>query len=161
MPKAGADNAAARPASPASPDVGARPASPDEPSIDLFLDEPTRDLSHWAWLWTEDRPFPLRSRHRGLAGRAVTWAKRLLRPFVKLPVADLWDRQRTFNLILLESLHRQRAELDHAIAAHARLLQRLDERTTAGLADVMGHNDALFARVDQKLDRYRRQLRAA
>lgn len=129
------------------------------PDIDLFLDEPTRDLTHWAWLWTEDRPLPIRSRRGGLLGKAITLLKRLLRPIVRLPLADLWDRQRTFNLILLESLHRQRADFDHAIAAHARLLQRLDERTTAGLADVMRHNDALFARVDQKLDRYRRQSR--
>ena len=159
------DNVGARPASPdgaspAEPRGEAADGAPAEPTIDLFLgEEPTRDLSHWAWLWTGDHPFPVRSRRRGLAGRAITLVKRLLRPWVKLPVADLWDRQRIFNLILLESLHRQRAEFDHAIAAHARLLQRLDERTAAGLADVMRHNDALFARVDQKLDRYRRQSR--
>jgi len=142
-------------------DDGRREAAPEEGplSLDRFVEWPTRDLSLWARLWTEDRPFPIRSRRRGLLGRFVAFAKRLLRPLVKFPLGDLWDRQRTFNLILIESLERQRTELHQTAEAHAELLRRLDERTTAGLADVMGHNDALFARVDQKLDRYRRQSR--
>ena len=130
-----------------------------EPSIDLFVGEPTRDLSHWAWLWTADREFPLASHRRGLLGRLVTLAKRFLRPIVKFPLNDLWDRQRTYNLILLETVNRQAAEFQGAIEAHAELLEKLDARTAIGLSDVMRHNDALFARVDQKLDRYRRETR--
>ncbi len=130
-----------------------------EPSIDLFVGEPTRDLSHWAWLWTADREFPLRSHRRGLPGRLVTLLKRFLRPIVKFPLSDLWDRQRTYNLILLETVTRQAAEFQSAIEAHARLLEKLDARTATGLNDVMRHNDALFTRVDQKLDRYRREAK--
>ena len=128
-----------------------------EPSIDLFVGEPTRDLSHWAWLWTADREFPLGSHRRGLIGRLVTLVKRFLRPIVKFPLNDLWDRQRTYNLILLETVTRQATEFQSAIEAHARLLEKLDARTAIGLNDVMRHNDALFALVDQKLDRYRRE----
>ncbi len=128
-----------------------------EPSIDLFVGEPTRDLSHWAWLWTADREFPLASHRQGVIGRLVTLVKRFLRPIVKFPLNDLWDRQRTYNLILLEAVTRQAAEFQSAIEAHARLLEKLDARTAIGLNDVMRHNDALFARVDQKLDRYRRE----
>jgi SAM-dependent methyltransferase len=130
-----------------------------EPSIDLFVGEPTRDLSHWAWLWTADREFPLASHRRGVMGRLVTVVKRFLRPIVKFPLNDLWDRQRTYNLILLETVNRQAAEFQSAIEAHARLLEKLDARTAIGLNDVMRHNDALFARVDQKLDRYRREAK--
>ncbi len=130
-----------------------------EPSIDLFVGEPTRDLSHWAWLWTADREFPLASHRRGALGRLVTLVKRFLRPIVKFPLNDLWDRQRTYNLILLETVNRQAAEFQSAIEAHARLLEKLDARTAIGLKDVMRHNDALFARVDQKLDRYRREAK--
>ncbi len=130
-----------------------------EPSIDLFVGEPTRDLSHWAWLWTSDREFPLASHRGGLAGRLVTLLKRFLRPIVKFPLNDLWDRQRTYNLIMLETVTRQAAEFQSAIEAHARLLEKLDARTAIGLNDVMRHNDALFARVDQKLDRYRREAK--
>lgn len=130
-----------------------------EPSIDLFVGEPTRDLSHWAWLWTADREFPLASHRRGLVGRLVTLVKRFLRPIFKFPLNDLWDRQRTYNLILLETVTRQAAEFQSAIEAHARLLEKLDARTAIGLNDVMRHNDALFARVDQKLDRYRRETK--
>ena len=130
-----------------------------EPSIDLFVGEPTRDLAHWAWLWTADREFPLGSHRRGLLGGLVTLLKRFLRPIVKFPLNDLWDRQRTYNLILLETVTRQAAEFQSAIEAHARLLEKLDARTAIGLNDVMRHNDALFARVDQKLDRYRRETK--
>ncbi len=139
------------------PENSATPAEAGEPSIDLFVGEPTRDLAHWAWLWTADREFPLASHRRGLVGRLVTLVKRFLRPIVKFPLNDLWDRQRTYNLILLETVTRQAADFQSAIEAHARLLERLDARTAIGLNDVMRHNDALFARVDQKLDRYRRE----
>lgn len=145
---------------------------PAEPSIDLFLGEPTRDLDHWAWLWTGDRAFPVRS-HRGLFGRFLVALKRLLRPLAKATTADLWDRQRAFNLILLETVAKEREERLHlrdrhddvarthqqAIEAHAGLIEQLDRRVARSMTDVMAHNDALFARVDQKLDRYRREAK--
>ena len=137
----------------------------DEPKIERFLGEPTRDLQDWAWLWTGDHSFPIQSRP-GLLGRLVAFLKRLMRPFLKSAQADLWDRQRVFNLILLETLIDERARRDHqartfqeAIEAHAGLLENLDRRTAEAMTDVLRHNDALFARVDQKLDRYRREAK--
>lgn len=119
-------------------------------SIERFRGaEPTRDLADWHWLWGSDAAFPVES-HRGLLGRLVVWAKRLLRPLVKAPQADLWDRQRIFNLILLESLQDRRRELD-------RRLGHLENFVPRALDDLVAHNDALFSRVDQKLDRARRQ----
>ena len=135
-------------------------ASPGgEPPIEAFLGEATRDLNLWAWLWTSDRTFPLQSHRGGLSGRIVTFLKRLLRPVIRAITADLWDRQRVFNLIFLESFERRTAEHQHAIEAHASLLERFDRRITDGMGEVMRHNDALFSRVDQKLDRYRRESR--
>jgi len=147
-------------------------ANTGEPHIGLFLGEPTRDLNHWAWLWTGDHELPVRS-HRGLFGRLLVFWKRLLRPLVKTPVNDLWDRQRLFNLILLETLARElrgpqdlrahvermQREFEAAIQAHAKRLEDFDVRIASGMTEVMRHNDALFARVDQKLDRYRREAR--
>src|ERR1700704_2580433 len=125
------------------------------PSIDDFLVEhPTRDLSDWRWLWSGDQPFPIRS-HRGLLGRLVVGFKRLLRPLVKLPQNDLWERQRIFNLILLEHLER----LETARAEHQRRIEYQEALDATGLHEIMRHNDALFARADQKLDRYRRETR--
>lgn len=129
-----------------------------DPSIDAFLGEPTRDLVQWAWLWTEDHPFPVRAQG-GLRGRLVAFCKRLLRPLVKAPQADLWDRQRVFNLILLETLVKQKEEYRTRLVEHQGFLERLDARTIQGLQEVMRHNDALFSRVDQKLDRYRREAK--
>ncbi len=130
------------------------------PTLDDFVGEPTRELDDWHWLFAEDRPFPIRS-DRGLVGRVVVAFKRLLRPFVKTPQNDLWERQRVFNLILLERLRAfeedTRSRLEH-----------LEAFRREGLDEVMRHGDALFTRVDQRVDRQGRetaellaQLRAA
>ncbi|HVS04420.1 MAG TPA: class I SAM-dependent methyltransferase [Thermoanaerobaculia bacterium] len=119
------------------------------PRIEDFLDEPTRRLEDWRWLFREDRPFPVRS-HRGPLGKLLVILKRLLRPVVRLPQNDLWERQRVFNIILLEHLQK---------AAHEERLTRLESFLRDGLDEVMRHNDALFSRVDQKLDRHRREVR--
>ncbi|HYX22677.1 MAG TPA: class I SAM-dependent methyltransferase, partial [Thermoanaerobaculia bacterium] len=124
------------------------------PSIDDFLADPTRDLGDWRWLWSGDQPFPIRS-HRGLLGRLVVGLKRLVRPLVKVPQNDLWERQRTFNLILLEHLER----LETARADHLRRIEYQEALDAEGIREIMRHNDALFARADQKLDRYRREAR--
>jgi O-antigen chain-terminating methyltransferase len=124
------------------------------PNLDDFLVDPTRDLHDWQWLWSGDRRFPVRS-HRGFLGRLVVLWKRLLSPFVKLPQQDLWDRQRTFNLILLEHLIRNE---EHR-GDHRRRLEYLEALHSEGIDEIMRHNDALFARADQKVDRYRREVR--
>ncbi len=126
-----------------------------EPGIEEFLGEPTRDLSRWRWLWTRDETFPVRS-HRGLLGALLVLGKRLLRPFVRIPQNDLWERQRIFNLILLEHVQELQGRTDHEVRQRLGDLEgTLPERITA----VMRHNDALFARLDQKVDLYRRQAR--
>ena len=123
-------------------------------SIDDFLGEPTRDLSAWRWLWSGDQAFPIRS-HRGVLGRLVVGLKRLLRPLVKVPQNDLWERQRAFNLILLEHFDR----LEAARADHLRRIEYQEALDAEGVHEIMRHNDALYARADQKLDRYRREVR--
>jgi O-antigen chain-terminating methyltransferase len=124
------------------------------PSIEGFLADPTRDLTDWEWLWKGDHPFPIRS-HRGPLGRLLVAVKRLFRPLVKVPQNDLWERQRVFNLILLEHLHRAGEVRDE----HRRRLEYLEALDAEGIQEIMRHNDALFARADQKLDRYRREVR--
>src|SRR6185295_10644726 len=101
-----------------------------------------------------DHAFPIRS-HRGLAGKLLVGLKRLLRPLVRLPLNDLWERQRTFNLILIERLARMQ-EVEYDVR---RRLDFLEALNAEGVRELMAHNDALFARVDQKLDRTRREAR--
>lgn len=124
------------------------------PSIDDFLEEPTRDLRDWEWLWKGDRPFPIRS-HRGPLGKLLVAIKRLFRPLVKVPQNDLWERQQVFNVILLEHLSRAEEIRDE----HRRRLEYLEALNAEGIHEIMRHNDALFARADQKVDRYRREVR--
>ena len=128
------------------------------PSIERFLGEPTRDLAEWRWLWDGDHRFPIRS-HRGLLGRLIVGVKRLFRPLTTVPQADLWERQRTFNLILLEYLQRGDDVRQVVLQSHEPRFAHLEAVWRDGLAEVMDHNDALFARADQKLDRLRRETR--
>ena len=128
--------------------------------------------------------------------------KRLLRPLVHLPQKDLWERQRVFNLILLEHLdhfrdldqrfqglvqrsrdlvqrsrdldqhfrdldqryrewrrHQELVDrnLDRRIGEREGRTRHLEDFLRQGLDEVMRHDDALFGRVDRKLDRYRRE----
>lgn len=155
-------------------------------AIEKFLaEEATHDLADWRWLWDGDHRFPLRS-HRPFLGRLVVVLKRLLRPLVTAPQSDLWDRQKAFNLVLigqLEERYRLHERLDQLgqdlqqvqseILGDLRgfqteyqrdtedltgRLQHLESFKRDGFEDVMKHTDALFSRVDQKLDRMRRKL---
>ncbi|MDX1503550.1 MAG: hypothetical protein R3325_14415 [Thermoanaerobaculia bacterium] len=166
------------------------PPAADAPDIETFVTGSTEDLGQWRWLWRGDHPFPVRS-HRGRWGRVVVAIKRLFRPLVRAPQADLWERQRIFNLVLishLQELARLRGRLDalgddlqrvqgeilrdlraiqadyirgneHAVERLENLevlMGRMDKLVRQGLLEVMGHHDALFSRLDQKLDRLRR-----
>jgi SAM-dependent methyltransferase len=128
--------------------------APRAPRIEDFLDQPTRDLEAWRWLWAGDHRFPVRS-HRGLAGRLLVAFKRLLRPFVQVPQNDLWERQRIFNLILLERLA--------GLAATTRHLEdrvgHVEAIVQEGLDEVIRHHDALYARLDGKVDAHRADAR--
>jgi SAM-dependent methyltransferase len=130
-----------------------------EPSVDRFLGDPTRSLEDWRWLWSGDHRFPIRS-HRGFLGGLIVFFKRLARPFVHAPQRDLWDRQRVFNLVLLEYLERAEQVRKQVSEVHEHRLNHLEAVYRDGLAEVMHHNDALFARVDQKLDFVRRETRS-
>ncbi len=155
---------------------GKDPSSSTEasPEIEDFLGQPTRDLHAWYWLWDEDRAFPIRSHRGGRMGRLVVRLKRWFRPWVKLPLNDLWDRQRAFNLTVIghlerldvldearADLHRDllqvRADLLHDVRVHHGRITHLEETESEGFSDVMRHGDALYSLVDQKLDRYHRE----
>ena len=123
----------------------------DSPSLSDFLDEPTRDLAKWRALWREDLRFPVRS-HRGFLGRLIVGAKRLLRPVVEAPQADLWERQRVFNAVLLE-------RLEHTVQEMSDRIGHVERLAREGLHEVIVHDDALYAALDQKLDRYRRETK--
>jgi len=135
-----------------------RDGASGEPTVDRFLGDPTRDLAEWRWLWDGDVRFPIRS-HRGVFGRLIVGLKRLFRPITTVPQADLWERQRIFNLILLEYLQRGDDVRRVVLESHEPRFAHLESVWKDGLSEVMEHNDALFARADQKLDRIRRETR--
>ncbi|MDQ1349010.1 MAG: Class SAM-dependent methyltransferase, partial [Acidobacteriota bacterium] len=95
------------------------------PTIERFLGDPTRSIEDWRWLWTGDEAFPIRS-HRGFFGRLVVFWKRLARPLVQAPQRDLWDRQRVFNLVLLEYLQRGEDVRKQVQEVHEHRINHLD-----------------------------------
>lgn len=162
---------------------------PRTPRIEDFTQGPTFELADWEWLWKGNHEFPLES-HRPFFGRIVVFLKRLARPLVRAPQSDLWDRQQTFNLVLIshlqelrelfvlrrnfEELGRELQQVQTEVLADLRAIQRDFQRDVAdlserldhlelfkrgGLEEVNRHHDALFARLDQKLDRVRRDSR--
>ena len=151
------------------------PESPKpDPSIEDFIGEPTRDLSAWRWLWEGNHPFPVITRRPGVMGWVEQLLKRfsrLFRPAVTLPQHDLWVRQQTFNLIVLENLEflqrapsdfirdlRQvRDDLVRDVQNNHRRITYLEAFPREVLTDFNQHTDALYALMDQRLDRYRRE----
>jgi hypothetical protein len=126
-----------------------------------------------------------RSGLKGRVILAVKRLARLFRPAVSWPQADRWERQRAFNQVLIghlddvqrsvgrltsdvESLGTDLQQVQKEILRDLRHVQAdingnvrglandLDDFRRKGLVDVMRHTDALFARLDQKLDRVRK-----
>jgi SAM-dependent methyltransferase len=128
-----------------------RPESGPFPIAD-FTPEPTRDLARWRWLWKEDVPFPIRS-HRGFLGGLLVLWKKLLRPLVRTPQNDLWERQRIFNVVLIERLQ----GLETLVEQFQRRVEHAEHLTQKGFTELTRHHDALFAVLDQKIDAYRRR----
>lgn len=132
-----------------------------EPKVEDFLDVPTRSLEDWHWLWREDVRFPVRN-HRGVVGLVGVVVKRLFGPLVHFVLGDVWDRQRVFNLVVLERLAEDQARLQHALDRLDLLTGRVahvEATITAGLEEVMRHDDALFSRLDVEVDRQGRKVR--
>lgn len=151
-------------------------------TLERFLEDSGDGLSEWRILWESDRIFPVRSQ-RPFLGKLMVGLKRLLRPLVHSPQADLWERQRVFNLVLLSHLESLRQNVSSLSADlqqvrqeivrdlrevrddlvsdlkknHGRI-SHLEEFKRDGLKDVMDHSDALYALLDQRLDRIRRNL---
>ena len=71
--------------------------------LEQFLNNPGDELPEWRLLWESDSTFPVRS-HRPFLGKVVVGLKRLLRPLVRSPQADLWERERLFNLVVLSQV---------------------------------------------------------
>lgn len=167
-------------------------ASDQQPAPDLdlkgFLEDPSDDLARWDEVWEGDHAFPVRTHRPGVQGRVVVALKRfarLFRPLVRAPQADLWERQRAYNRVVVshltvlgrsletlsrdvDSLGKDLQQVQQEVLHDLRAVQQginadvrglsddLDDFKQKGLFDVMRHTDALFARLDQKVDRIRR-----
>jgi len=144
-------------------------------TIDPFVEGRTSAPDDWRWLWEGDHEFPIQS-HRGIWGRVIVRVKSWLRPLVRAVLADRWERQRRFNLVVVGMLERLgdlerkvtdihrdlnevRGDLDRDIKHSARRIDHLEAFDRRAVGDLTLHFDSVFARVDQKFDQYRRESR--
>lgn len=191
-----------------------RPTGEDAPEPAAAGPEPagTDLLSSWRRRWELDLPLAAAPRRAGVLGTIAAVARKALAPLMRVVQKESLERQRTYNLVVLDHLerlarieeetkaeNRQRAESLATLAAaldrlgqdlqsvqrelfndiettrtanerdvqslkqdHWRYLKSHDERVSVleslrdeGWNDVKVHSQALFSRLDQKLDRYR------
>ena len=118
----------------------------------LVGDSPSRSLDDWHEAFAEDRSLPITS-SRPIIGPLLVWFRRLLRPLVRLPLNDLLERERVFNLIVIERL-RQIDALREELDAVEHRVSSLEASYRDGLEEVMRYSDALYSRVDVKLENY-------
>jgi O-antigen chain-terminating methyltransferase len=115
---------------------------------------PPEEWPPWRELWVRDRRFVVRS-HRRFWGRFIVGLKRLFAGVGRAPVADLFDRQRAYNLALFDRL----GDLDRRLELVEGRVADLEGFFKVGIEDLMRYGDGLFTRVDLKLERYRRESR--
>lgn len=147
------------------------PASEDPGTVEIpaGLGGTESDLAAWRQRWESGAAFTIPSRPTGLRARLTGLVKRALNPLV----TALWKRQSAFNLSLIDhleagdqsrtellrDLRQVRSDLLRDVQNNHRRISHLEAFKREGFGDVMQHSDALYAVVDQKLDRYRRQSR--
>jgi SAM-dependent methyltransferase len=124
-------------------------------SDERFIDSPPDGADGWREVWQADRRYRDRG---GLLGALSSFVRKLIRPEL--------DRQRDFNLVLLDLVRDLRGELDTLradlkadIAAVQDDVRRADEALAADLARIRElipiaakRNDALIAALDQKIE---------
>ena len=89
-------------------------------------------------------------------GRIAVALRKLIRPLLRAPLGDLFERQRVFNLLQLEEQIRTRRRL----ADSEQRLAGIEALVREGLDEICRYNDALYSRVDAKLDRLTRDARS-
>ncbi len=136
----------------------ADPPHGDPPDIDSFQVGREADLSGWRGVWEADRTFPIRS-HRGWLGQPIVWLKKLFRGAVRKPQADLWERQRAYNLKVQAELERA---VDHAatLASSVRAIESM-EGAVGRIENSLGGLGKDLQTVQSELTRDLRLLREA
>ena len=133
---------------------------------DRFVDSPPAGAEAWRSVWESD------TRYRPPASR-YEWFLRLFRPFVRRTIAVDADRQRDFNVAIVDLLNGIRSDiaalrddLKRDLAAVQIDVRQADEAmaTEVGrLRDLIPvaakRNDALFAALDQKIESAAARLR--
>jgi O-antigen chain-terminating methyltransferase len=117
---------------------------PGEHIPERYLDRPRLDLEHWREIWARDLSFPIRS-HRGLTGRLIVAVKKLLRPLARLALSDLYERERVYQIGLIDALARERAVVEELRNLYNFLRVR-------AVPDLVGRMDAMFGLLDRRLD---------
>ncbi len=125
-------------------------------SLNDFFPEPPRDPGAWKWVWSNDIRFPIRS-HRRLIGKFVVFLKKIVAPIARFAQTDYLDRQKVFNLIVVEYLEKIRF-LEKKVDSLEKHRQDVDTLLYKGMHEIMKHTDGLCALLDSKLNEYRKEV---
>jgi SAM-dependent methyltransferase len=102
-----------------------------------FFRDPPLSVPQWRKIWGEDVTFRISS-HRPVLGPIIIFLKKLLRPIVKTPVHDLFDRQRVFNLAVL-------SHLENLNRGYDRLLTKI-------VPQMLDRMDGIFSILDRRIE---------
>ncbi len=125
-----------------------------EAVIESLRSGENRELSDWRQLWKADREFPIVS-HRGWLGKLMVAGKRLMRGVVKAPQADLWERQRAYNLVVqdrieaAEEFGRRLGEVERELAGSISRVSRVGEGVNRLGRDLQQVQGELVADIDE------------
>ncbi len=125
-----------------------------EAVIESLRSGENRELADWRQLWKADREFPIVS-HRGWLGKLMVAGKRLMRGVVKAPQADLWERQRAYNLVVqdrieaAEELGRRLGEVERELAGSISRVSRVGEGVNRLGRDLQQVQGELVADIDE------------
>ncbi len=163
--------------------------TPDRSLEQFLGDSPTHEPDAWRWLWEGDVDFPLRSHRGWLGRLVVAVKRllrplvkaplsahfdrqrrfnlMLLGQLDRLTetqgaLAELTARVDDLGQVgqdLLRDLRQVRSDLLRDVRNNHARISELEAVKREGFGEVMEHSDALYALVDQKLDRYRADSR--
>ncbi|MFC2172882.1 class I SAM-dependent methyltransferase [Acidobacteriota bacterium] len=129
----------------------AEPFTPDGRIDPSFQDKISIDTDAWFKIWDENLTLKPTS-HRRLLGKLIVLLRKALRPFARFALADLYQRQRLFNLAVLYMLV-PREEFEARIRALREELTKFSrDLVRQASAEIMDRDDAVFNILDRKAD---------
>jgi len=115
-----------------------------------FIRDPDTGLETWSDIWRRGRELEVSS-HRPLVGALIVLFKKLVRTLVRPALADLFELQKSFNMVMIHNVRRVESEgITRSQEGEERLLEQTEK--------INSRADSLFTVLDKRLETLDRQL---